>query len=363
MSRRELRFLDPDDATARRAWDEAVRNSPDATVFHTTGWMDVIRHGLGLTPRFAYLPGAHGSVRSLVPLFCAGGWARPQRWLNLPQSCPADPLAAEAGDIEPLLEQLAASAAEQGASALVLRTPLRAKTAMPEGWELRREEPLLHHVINFAGATDIRSLPNIQRRHREKFQSTQRRLESAGISVRLARLEDAAYFARTVHHVSLRRHGHLPMPTRFFQAILEFLPETGRLVSIGPRDGPALGFTVTLWSFGRANFLYGSGLPSPAAADAYRVCLGSEIDAAIRAGLSQFDFHETGRDQEGLIVSKERWGAERVDGSYLVMARNGASSGLRNVSSRAFAVVQRLFRHVPVAVSLRIAGPLHRALQ
>jgi hypothetical protein len=363
MSARDLRFLDPADLAARQAWDEAVRNSPGATVFHTTAWMDVIAKGLGLAPRFAYLPGSRGSVRALVPLFRAGGWARPERWLNLPQSCAADPLAQNQAEAEQLLEQLASAAAGQRTAALVLRTSRELAPALPADWEARREEPLLHHVIDLAGASDIRTLARIQRRQREKFSSTQRRLESAGVNVRLARPDDVPHFARAVHRISLARHGHLAMPTRFFAALLAFLPKAARLATIGPPSGPASAFTVTLWGFGRADFLYGSGLPTPEAADAYRVCLGSEIDAAIRANLAQFDFHETGRDQHGLIVSKERWGAERVDGSYLVIARQGAGSGLRNVSSNLFALVQRLFRYVPVGVSLKLAGPVHRALQ
>jgi len=363
MSASKVRFLESCDAATRQAWDESVKAFAGGTVFHTTAWMDVVEKGLGLPSRFAYLPGPNRSVRALVPLFRAGGWTRPVRWLNLPQGCAADPLAADVGDTDELLAQLAAAAVEQRATALVLRTPRVATPTLPEDWEARREAPLLRHVIDFAGATDIQTLPRIQRRQREKFRSTQRRLESASITVRLAPPEDTAQFARAVHRILLRRHGHLPMPARFFQALLEYLPESARLATIGPKDGAPLGFTVTLWSFGRANFLYGSGLPTPEAADAYRVCLGSEIDAAIRAKLRQFDFNETGTHQEGLIVSKERWGGERVDGSYVVIARKGAASGLRNVSSGGFALIQRLFRFVPVAVSLRIAGPVHRALQ
>ena len=330
MSTPNLQFLDPCDAAARHAWDEAVETLPGGTVFHTTAWMDVIGKGLGLAPRFAYLPGSRGSVRALIPLF-KGGWARPERWLNLPQSASAEPLAADEDAKRQLLEALTATAHRQGVSALVMRAAHAAVPPLPAGWEARREQPMLRHVIDLGGASGIEMLARIQRRQREKFRSTQRKLHAAGFEVRCAGPAEIRQFARDVHSITLARHGLLALPERFFQALLAHLPGQARLAGIGAPAGPTLAFTLTLWARDRASFMYGSGLPTPQGADAYRVCLGTEIDAAARAGLAQFDFHETGQDREGLIVSKERWGAEQIDGSYLIISRQGTDSGLRTV--------------------------------
>lgn len=362
MNSTGLRFLDPGDIARRQAWDAAVAQFAGGTVFHTTAWLDVIGKGLGLSPRFAYRPGPNGSIRALVPLFQAGGWARSVRWINLPQSCASDPLACDEEAATELLVELARAAAANGASAVVLRTARRLHPALPADWEARREDVLLRHVIEFDGARDIRSLPRIQRRQREKFQSTQKCLTQRGIRPRLAGPEEASRFARAMHDISLRRHGYLALPPRFFEALLAFLPDAARLATIGAPEGPVLGYTLTIWHRGCSDFLYGSGLPSREGRDAYRVCLGTEIDAAIRAGLSRFDFHETGPGQEGLVTSKARWGAQRVDGSYLVLASAGGASGLR-IAGRGLALAAHVFRHVPVWLSLKISGPIHRALQ
>jgi hypothetical protein len=153
------------------------------------------------------------------------------------------------------------------------------------------------------------------------------------------------------------------MPAQFFRALLEFLPDVARLAMIRGSSGSVLGFTSNLWARDCCNFLYGAGLPTAQGADAYRALLGAEIEAAIGANLLYFDLHETSPDLEGLIDFKDRLGAERVDGSYFVIAKHGAQSGLRDISSRRMAMIQRIFRYVPVDVSLKIAGPVHRALQ
>ena len=80
------------------------------------------------------------------------------------------------------------------------------------------------------------------------------------------------------------------------------------------------------------------------------------------AGIHTFDFGETGPHQQGLIFYKEGWGADRVDGSYLILARKGQASGLR-VSGKNFAWAAPFIRRLPVSLSLQIAGPVPRHLQ
>ncbi len=363
MTSGDLRFLDPTDSRARHAWDDVVKNSPKGSVFHTTAWMDVIRNGLGLAPRFAYLQGPHGSVRALVPLFCAGGWVRSLRWLNLPQSCSADPLAFEEGDEERLLEQLAFAAVAQDVTAVTLRTPRRFQPNLPPDWEVQRDNEMFRHVIDLRGANDIRKLRDIQWKQRQAFASSMRRLETQDMVVRMVKRPNAEVFTRVMHAVLLRKHGHLGMPVRFIEALLDFLPDTARLILAGPRDGRTSAFLICLWSRDCSSALYGSGLPTTEGADAYRVCIGTEINAAIRANLSIFDLSETSPDNEGLISFKERLGGRRVDGSYLIIARRGVQSRLRHVTGKRFAIIQNLFRYVPLEVSLKIAGPVHRMLQ
>ncbi len=363
MSEPSLRFLDPADAAARRTWDAAVSNAPGATVFHTTAWMDVINKGLGLAPRFAYLAGDKGTVRALIPLFRAGGWVRPQRWLNLLQGCAADPLAADEADADRLVGLVASAAADQGARAVILRTSRRLQRAtVPEGWEVRREDPLVRHVLDLTQARDVATLPHIQSGQKRIFRRVGRRLEAKGVSLRVVTADEAAGFARAVHHVFLRRHGHLGLPKRFFEALFEYLPGAARLLLACPQSGPALAFSVMVTDPTCGHLLHGSGLPSSEGTDAYRFCVGQQIEAAIRVGLPELDFGESGPEQEGLIYFKETWGARRVDGSYQVIVRKGAPSGL-NVQGQSFALAHRILRHVPVDLSLAISGPVHRALQ
>jgi hypothetical protein len=109
--------------------------------------------------------------------------------------------------------------------------------------------------------------------------------------------------------------------------------------------------------------LHVGGLPTKEGMKAARLGLAEEIAAAIRAGFETFDMGETGPQQAGLITYKEeRWGGERVDGSYLVLARRGAASGLR-VVGQTFTWATPLLRRLPVGVALRIAGLVHRSLQ
>jgi hypothetical protein len=188
------------------------------------------------------------------------------------------------------------------------------------------------------------------------------KLYSQGIQVRLVGPGETLAFARVVHHVLLRRHGHLGLPARFFQALVELLPGAARLTVIGPTSGAPLAFLVSLWSPTYSHMLYGSGVPTKEGVEAYRLGLGMEIEAAIQGGMQAVDWGETSPEQSGLIFFKEGWGAERVDGSYLVLARQGAASGLR-VVGESFAWATQWFRYLPVSLSLKIAGPIHRSLQ
>jgi len=362
MSEGNLRFLDPADASARQAWDEALKNFPGATVFHTPAWMDVIHKGFGFAPRFAYLAGANGSVRALVPLFRAGGWARPVRWLNLPQGCAADPLAADEADAARLVALVASAAVAEGCSAVILRSSRRLETTVPEGWEMRREDPVVRHVIDLTGAHDVATLPHIQSGQKRIYRRVGRRLTASGTKVRVVTRDEIGAFTRAAHHILLRRHGHVGPPVKFFDALLEFLPGSTRILLACPQSGPALAFSVMAMNSFSSHLLHGAGLPADEGIDAFRFCIGLQIDAAIRAGLAELDFGESGPQQEGLIYFKETWGAQRVDGSYQVIVRKGTPTQL-NVLGKSFALAHRILHHAPVALSLRFAGLVHRALQ
>jgi Acetyltransferase (GNAT) domain len=363
MPETELKFLDPADTASRTAWDSAVARLPGGTIFHTTAWMDVIADGLGLEPRFAFLSGPGGSMQALVPLFRAGGWARPLRWVNLPQGCASEPLAPDQKTASLLVGHVAYAAAKDDATALLLRTARHLRPRLPEGWELRRETPMLHHILDLRGAGDVQSLPRIQREQRQKVRSVRDRLARHGVHVQRASAGEVDAFTRDVHRILLRKHGHLGLPQRFFEALLLHLGPAARLTTVGRGRGSALGFVVSVSGNDCCHLLYGSGLPTKAGNEAYRIAVATEIDMAIRSGRSYLDLAETGAGQAGLVYFKETWGADRVDGSYLVIARNGAPSGLRDMSRGRLAVLQRAFQFVPVGVSLRIAGPIHKAMQ
>lgn len=363
MSARELRFLDASDTKARHAWDEAVKAFPEGTVFHTTAWMDIIEKGFGIPARFAYLADADGSVRALVPLFRAGSFLRPERWLNLPQSCPSEPLAANAADATELLEALTAAAAQQGAGVVVLQTSRELAPPLPDGWQLHREQPAVRHVVDLSAVKDVLELPRLHRKLRQQIRAARRKLATGEFTIHHAAAHDADAFAREVHRILLIRHGHLGPPVRFLQALKTFLPDASRLTLFATRSSRAGAFQISVSDRSTCRLLYGCGLSTAEGSALYRLAIATEMEAALRAGLQSLDFGETALSQEGLVSFKESWGAERIDGGYLVIARAGAASGLRNASSSSLALAQRLFRHIPVGVSLRIAGPVHRALQ
>jgi hypothetical protein len=359
----ELRFLDPTDKTARHAWDEAVKAFPGGTVFHTTAWMDVIEKGFGIPARFAYLANADGSVRALVPLFRAGSHLRPQRWLNLPQSCPSDPLAADAADATALLQALTAAAAQQDASVVVLQTSRTFEPPLPDGWELHREQPAVRHLVDLSGVKDVLELPRLHRKLRQQIRAARRKLAAGEYGIHHATARDVEAFAREVHRILLIRHGHLGPPVSLLQALSTYLPYASRLTLYATQSGHAGAFQISVSDRSTCRLLYGCGLSTPDGSALYRLAIAEEMEAALRAGLHSIDFGETTLSQEGLVSFKESWGAQPADGGYLVIARQGAASGLRNASSSALVLVQRLFHYMPVDVSLRIAGPVHRALQ
>ena len=357
----QLRFLDPLDSRMRCAWDEAV-HALGGTVFHTAAWMDVIHKGMGLEPRFAYLASLNNSIQGLVPLFRAGGLLRPVRWLNIPHSCPSDPLAPSTCEAEALLEAVSFAALSEGAKAIVLRTAREFRPVMPEGWETRRETPVLRHQLRLIDARDVESLPNVRSKHRQNFRTLRRTIARRGMGIHRIRANETTVFVRALHRILLRAHGHLGLPPGFFKALLALLPETSRLIVVDSGGGSELAFLLCVWSGPNSYGLYGSGMPTKEGREAYRWCLGEEIDAAISAGIHTFDFGETGPHQRGLIFHKEGWGADRVDGSYLILARKGQASGLR-VSGKNFAWAAPFIRRLPVSLSLQIAGPVHRHLQ
>ena len=265
-----LRFLDPGDRTTRRTWDEIARSSPGATVFHTTAWMDVVQHSSGATCRNR----------------------RPQRRCR-----------ARAANITRPRPRLANG----------LEEPSRPLSGSSRHSLARRQG---HWRASGTPASATREI-SVEQAH------------IAGQRVSIAARNDRRGERLRPRGASLlRRHGHLGMPPAFFVALLRHLPGIARLASISDPHGRILAFAVTLWDLGRCDFLYGSGYPSKSGEDAYRVCLGSEIEAAIAAGLKVF---EHARDEPGQSCAdylQGKVGRPAGGRDYLILAREGADCAL-----------------------------------
>ena len=91
------------DPTRDERWDEFLQNHPDASIFHTRGWLEALRRTYGYQPvAFTLSPPGH-PLTNAVPFCQVSSWLFGHRLVSLPFSDHSTPLVEHSEQLTSLL--------------------------------------------------------------------------------------------------------------------------------------------------------------------------------------------------------------------------------------------------------------------
>jgi len=317
-------------------WPDFLERHPRASIFHTPGWLEALRHTYGYEP-IVYTTSAPGTPLANGIVFCRiSSWLTGRRMVSLPFADHCEPLVESPEQLKEVFGSLQRTRDEEKLKYIEIR-PL--SVDLPAEPCMQKSNLFCFHVLDLRPA-----LENLFRRlQKDSIQRKIRRAEREALCYEEGCSE---VLLNKFYHLLLltrRRHNLPPQPIEWFQNLVIFLRDqlTIRVASYGQQPIASI---LTLSHRDTLVYKYGCS-------DARYHNLGGNpflfwraIQEAKERGMQIFDFGRSDTTNQGLIRFKDKWGTTRSMLAYgRICARHPHKMGQEHLIDLA----KRIFAHLP----------------
>lgn len=340
------------DPRADRRWDEFVVRAPDAGVFHSAAWLEVLQRTYGYQPEhLAYE--VDGALEGILPLLRVRSVLTGARLVSLPYSGPAGPVGSSDDAVDALVAAAVRLRAERGCAHLNLQV----KRRLPPRSEgpLARTAPIVCSSLSLGGDPSV-----TWARLRKTLRWEIRRAGGLGVSVSAAEGGRGLDTFYRLHIETHRRHGLPPQPSRLFELMQDILAPRGMFrLLVASLNGRPIHAAICLTHKDVCSLLY------TGADDRFRPCHPGQlvhwtaISQAAREGYRHVDFLQSDVGDAGLRWYKRSFGCVESPVTFYFDPRRVPSVAFKNWlvrgQSRGPRLVRAAVRQAPAA-ALRLVG-------
>ena len=285
-------------------WQPFVDRHPNASVFHTTGWLEALRRTYGYNPVVFTTSSPTHELRNGL-LFChVRSWLTGSRMVSLPFSDCCEPLC-DSGEFEVLVRHLQSALDHQQWKYLEVRLVDGRFSQGAEAAGFRvKDKHLLHHVCLRSSLADL-----LRSFDKDSIQRRVRRAERAGLVERAGRSEQLLKDFYGLWLLTRRRHHLPPQPYMWFQNIIQCMGESLDIRTAYKNEVPVASI-LTLRFRHKVYYKYGCSNKHFKYLGATPLLLWRAMSEAKSNGATEFDLGRTEMDNAGLIAFKNKWARE-----------------------------------------------------
>jgi GNAT acetyltransferase-like protein len=327
------------DPTKDPRWADLVDRHPKASVFHTVGWLQALRHTYGYEP-VAYTTSSPSSEIQSGLVFCRiHSWLTGRRLVSLPFSDHCEPLCDSADDVNFLIKYLYSSVEHQGWKYLEVRPVDR--DIEPKG-DRTGFLPIGRYFLH---ALDLR--PDISQvfssLDKDHIQRRIRRAERADLIEKCGRSDDLLRDFYALFTMTRGRHRLPPTPYAWFRNLIHFQKEALE-IRVAYKDATPIAAIMTLRFRDILYFKYGCSDAKFNKYGATPWLLWNAAAAGKSDGATEFDMGRTKEDDAGLLTFKNHWVRHP---RHLVYWKYPYASSLDAVDGWKLDVAKRIFSYMP----------------
>jgi hypothetical protein len=283
-------------------WAQLVERHPKASVFHTVGWLQTLRHTYGYEPVAFTTSPPTGELKNGVVFCRIDSRLTGRRLVSLPFSDHCEPLCDSPADLHFLIRYLQTAMEHQEWKYLQLR-PRNGKldeVGDGHGWVCAQE--FFFHALDLRPdlETVFRGL------NKDSVQRRIQRAERAGLLEKSGNSEELLRDFYALFLKTRRRQGVPPTPYAWFHNLVVNLKE-GLEIRVAYKEQYPIAAIVTLHFQDTVYYKYGS---SDARFNKYGATpwlFWKAITCAKSRGATQFDLGRTEKDNAGLVAFKNQW--------------------------------------------------------
>ena len=292
-------------------WPAFLENRPDASVFHSRGWLEALKRTYGYLP-VVYTTCAPGMpLTDGIALCQVNSRLTGRRLVSVPFSDHCEPLTDEPDDLHELLRGLVAVAKQEKLKYVELRplTGMLHDCAEKAGF-VRSQEFFFHTV-------DITPEPEVlfQQFHRTCVRVKIGRAEREGLLYEEGRSEKLLSKFYGLLLLTRRKYHVPPPPIAWFRNLAECVGEN-LTIRVASKDGNPVSAIITILYNNTCFYKY-TGVSQDAAKMGGTHALAWRAICDSRAlGATKLDFGRTDLDNETLMEYKDRWASTRSGITY-----------------------------------------------
>ena len=329
-------------------WEVFLNQHPQASVFHTAGWLKALQLTYGYQPSVLTLSAPGCDLTNGIVLCNVRSWLTGRRLVSLPFSDHCEPLAGNPEDVAQIIAGMQRDVNRANCRYLELR-PLSSPSSL-YGLE-RSADYYLHRLDLRPGMNKV-----FQGFHRDCVQRKIRRAEREALIITEGRTPDLLKQFYKLAVRTRRRQGLPPQPFAWFQNLADCLGVAFTIRIASKNDQPIAGI-VTLEHKQTLVYKYG------ASDERFHNCGGMiwlfwiAIQDAIGRGLTELDMGRSVIDNPGLVAFKDHLGAARFPLSYwrFPASQKPARNWTPGITKKAFTYIPdhwrillgtHLYRHI-----------------
>lgn len=338
----ELRTLD---AAGPARWDAFVTRHPAGTAFHLAAWAQVMKRAYGHKTHFTAAV-RDGEIAGVMPLVEINSRLFGHAMIANAFCVAGGPIAEDEDARFMLLKEAERIARASGAAYVELRDAMGG-----EGWQTK--DDLYAGFEREMDADEAKNLLQIPRKQR----AVVRKAIEGPFRVTTDKDVDTffALYARTV-----RDHGTPVFPKRFFQAILDALPDNADILTVWKDDKPLS--SVLSYYFRDRVYPYYTGSDLEArTAGTNDLMYWKLMRHAVSRGCKVFDFGRS-KVETGPYAFKKNWGFEPrpIAHQYLLLKRDTLPNV--NPTNPRYAKLIEVWRKLPLPVANFVSQFISRNL-
>lgn len=298
------------DPLGDQRWQSFVERHPNASVFHSAGWLEAVRRTYGYQPVVFTTSSPTDELRNGL-LFCqVRSWLTGPRMVSLPFSDFCEPLC-DSGEFDVLIRHLQSTRDQEDWKYLEIR-PVDGDfecEALAAGFRIR--DRFLHHRVSLQPSVEDLLLSF----HKDSVQRRLQHAERAGLDEQVGRSEKLLKDFYGLFMLTRRRHSVPPQSQGWFRNVIQCMGESLAIRAAYKNEIP-IAAVMTLRFRDTVYYKYGCSNARFHNLGAIPFLLWRAMCAAKSSGATEFDLGRTELENTGLITFKNKWARDPRELTY-----------------------------------------------
>jgi CelD/BcsL family acetyltransferase involved in cellulose biosynthesis len=284
-------------------WDDLVALHPDASAFHTRGWLAALKRTYGYTPLVVTSASPTEALTDGVVACRITSWLTGTRLVSLPFADHCEPLAGDDFQKSQLCAGLVETSQDQSCKYLEFR-PLVSSAALHSDYQSR--ESFYFHELDLAPGIE-KLFKNL---HKDSIQRKIKRAEKEQLTYEAGRSEELIHAFYNLMLITRRRHHLPPQPIDWFRNLAHHMGE-GMSVRVARKNGAAIAAMLTLRHGAKVIYKYGCSDGAFHQLGGMPFLFWKLIEESKATGAKSLDFGRSEIENEGLVAFKDKFGTAK----------------------------------------------------